>query len=188
MIKYFFSTGRHRMGMLFYLLLFLPLINVRAKGKKRIAAIGIRTYCNDMQDTTPHYKLKIMPNISPAQSPVTHKPVLNNIYFDLDKSTIRPDAAAELDKLVLVLKQHPLLKVEISGYTDSQGYAAYNIGLSQRRAEAARNYLINKGISADKLTTKWYGKTHLVNHCTDGVNCTGAEHQLNRRVEFRILK
>jgi outer membrane protein OmpA-like peptidoglycan-associated protein len=140
-----------------------------------------------VQDTTHHFKLKITPNISPAQHPTAHKLELNNIYFDLDKSNIRPDAAEELDKLVILLKQHPILYIEIAGYTDSRASSDYNVGLSQRRAEAARDYLVGKGISKDRLTLKWYGKTHLINQCADGVNCTEADHQLNRRVEFKVL-
>lgn len=141
-----------------------------------------------VQDTTPHYKFHIVPNISPAQPP-GHAPkwVISNIYFDLDKSTIRPDAAAELDKLAILLKQHPLIRIEISGYTDSRASSQYNVTLSQRRAAAAKDYLVSKGVSADRFTVKWYGKTHLANQCADGVNCPETDHQLNRRVEFRVL-
>ncbi len=140
-----------------------------------------------VQDTTHHYKLSITPNISPAQHPGIHKLQLNSIYFDLDKSNIRPDAAEELDKLAVLLKQHPILRIEISGYTDSRASSEYNETLSQHRAEAAKEYLISKDIPADRLTIKWYGKTHLANQCAHGVNCTEADHQLNRRVEFKVL-
>lgn len=140
-----------------------------------------------VQDTTHHYKLKIVPNISPAQHPLVRKDKveLNNIYFDLDKYNIRPDAAAELDKTVVLLKQHTALRVEISGYTDSRASLAYNVILSQRRAVAAKDYLVKKGISADRLTVKWYGKNHPANQCA---NCTEDDYQLNRRVEFTILR
>ena len=100
---------------------------------------------------------------------------------------LRPDAAEELDKLAVLLKQHPILRIEIAGYTDSRASSDYNTGLSRRRAEAAKDYLVSKGIAAGRLTVKWYGKTHLANQCTDGVNCTEADHQLNRRVEFKVL-
>jgi outer membrane protein OmpA-like peptidoglycan-associated protein len=139
------------------------------------------------QDTTRHPKFRITPNISPAQHPTPHKLVLSNIYFDLDKSNIRPDAAEELDKMAILLKQHPILRIEISGYTDTRASSDYNVGLSQRRAEAAKDYLVSKGISTDRFTVKWHGKTHLANQCADGVNCTEADHQLNRRVEFKVL-
>ena len=113
--------------------------------------------------------------------------VLNPIYYDLDKSNIRPDATIELDKLASNLKQYPDLKIELSSYTDSRASDQYNMALSQRRAASAMTYLINQGISSDRLIAKYYGETHLVNKCVDGVKCTEAEHQLNRRTEFRVI-
>ncbi len=113
--------------------------------------------------------------------------VLKTIYYDLDKSNIRPDAAIELDKLVILLKQQPELKIELSSYTDSRASDKYNQALSQRRAASAVAYLVKRGIAADRLVAKYYGETHLVNGCADNVNCTEAEHQLNRRTEFRVI-
>jgi len=112
--------------------------------------------------------------------------VLTTIYYDLDKSNIRPDAAAELDKLVILLKQRPALKIELSSYTDSRASDSYNMALSQRRAASAFAYLVNKGIDASRLLAKYYGETQPVNKCADNVQCTEAEHQLNRRTEFRV--
>lgn len=124
-----------------------------------------------------------------AKQPQKTKPeiAIRTIYYDLDKSNIRPDAAIEMDKLVTLLKQHPELKIEISSYTDSRASRQYNIALSQRRATSAVAYLVEHGISADRLIMKYYGKTHLVNECADNVPCTEAEHQLNRRTEFRVI-
>jgi len=139
-------------------------------------------------DTATHHKSNITVNINPVQPPkATQDIVLNTIYFDLDKYNIRPDAVIELDKIMALLKQQPGLSIEISGYTDTRASGQYNLTLSQHRAESAKAYLINKGISADRLTIKWYGKTHLVNQCADGVNCPEADHQLNRRVEFKVI-
>jgi len=170
------------------LILLLSVTTCMAKESKEWWTNSNYDICALRQDTTPHYKLQMTPNISPAQPPrhIT-KWVINNIYFDLGKSNIRPDAAAELDKLAVLLKQHPATRIEISGYTDSRASSQHNINLSQRRAEAAKHYLVDKGISADRLSVKWYGKTHLANQCANGVNCTGADHQLNRRVEFKVL-
>ncbi len=112
--------------------------------------------------------------------------VLEKIYYDLDKWEIRPDAARELDKLVKVLKANPSIKIEMSSHTDSREGFQYNQVLSERRAQAAVDYLVSKGIKADRLTAKGYGKTRLVNHCKDGVSCSEKEHQLNRRTEFKI--
>jgi outer membrane protein OmpA-like peptidoglycan-associated protein len=122
--------------------------------------------------------------------PIKNTPgfVLKTIYYDLDKSNIRPDAAIELDKLVILLKQQPELKIELSSYTDSRASDKYNQALSQRRAASAVAYLVKRGIAADRLVAKYYGETHLVNGCADNVNCTEAEHQLNRRTEFRVIE
>jgi outer membrane protein OmpA-like peptidoglycan-associated protein len=114
--------------------------------------------------------------------------VLKTIYYDLDKSNIRPDAAIELDKLVILLKQRPALKIELSSYTDSRASDNYNMALSQRRAASVVAYLVKRGIVADRLVAKYYGETHLVNGCADNVNCTEEEHQLNRRTEFRVIE
>ena len=144
------------------------------------------------------YSFAIKPDSAPSkpiakispESPTRLTPglILKTIYYDLDKSAIRPDAALELDKLALLLNQNSSLKIEIASYTDSRASSEYNLTLSQRRAKAAMDYLVEKGISAYRLTIKWYGKTNLVNNCADGVNCTEAEHQMNRRTEFKISK
>jgi outer membrane protein OmpA-like peptidoglycan-associated protein len=113
--------------------------------------------------------------------------VLSTIYYDLDKSVIRPDAAVEMDKLVLLLKAHPQMKIELSSYTDSRASDQYNMALSQRRSAAAMDYLVQKGISPSRLVANYYGETNLVNKCADGVQCTEEEQQLNRRTEFKVI-
>jgi outer membrane protein OmpA-like peptidoglycan-associated protein/tetratricopeptide (TPR) repeat protein len=120
-----------------------------------------------------------------------HKPIavkLENIYFDLDKSDIRPDAAVELDKLVTIFNDNPTWKIEMGSHTDSRADDAYNMKLSQRRAASTVKYLVQHGIAADRLTAKGYGETQLVNGCRNGVKCTEEEHQLNRRTEFKVLE
>ncbi len=112
---------------------------------------------------------------------------LHPIYFDLDKSFIRPDAAVELDKIVAIMKEHPSLKVAIRSHTDSRALMWYNVKLSQRRASSTKRYLIQNGISADRLTAHGYGELELVNHCSDDVPCSEEEHQRNRRSEFIIV-
>ncbi len=113
---------------------------------------------------------------------------VNNIYYDLDKSNIRPDAAAELDKLIILLNEHPTFRVSIASHTDSRAPGDYNIGLSQRRSASVMAYLVKKGIAPQRLFTSAFGKTQLLNECADGVQCTEQQHQLNRRTEFRLIE
>jgi len=114
--------------------------------------------------------------------------VLDNIYYDLDKWDIRTDAAKELDKIVTLLKNNPRVELEMSSHTDSREGFKYNQQLSEKRAQAAVDYIVSMGIDRSRLTARGYGKTKLVNRCADGVECTEAEHQLNRRTEFKIRK
>lgn len=114
--------------------------------------------------------------------------VLKNIYYDLNKYFIRPDAAVELDKLVQIMKENPTMKIELSSHTDSRGSDAYNLKLSQNRAESAVKYIISKGINADRIIAKGYGETRLVNECSNGVKCSEAQHQENRRTEVLITE
>jgi len=109
------------------------------------------------------------------------------IYFDLDKSFIRKDAAFELEKILAVMKQYPKMKIDVRSHTDSRQTAEYNIGLSNRRAKATVQWLTKNGIASNRLTGKGYGESQLINNCADGVSCTEAEHQLNRRSEFIII-
>lgn len=112
---------------------------------------------------------------------------LENIYYDFDKHNIRPDAAVILDELVRTLRDNPTLKIELSSHTDSRGSNAYNEALSQRRAQSAVDHLVTKGIARDRMVAKGYGETRLVNRCADGVACSAAEHQANRRTEVTVL-
>ena len=109
---------------------------------------------------------------------------LENIYYDLDKFDIRADAAVELDKLVQILKDNPLIKVELGSHTDTRGSDLYNNRLSQRRAESVINYLAIKGISKERLTAKGYGETELI--VQEAKN--EEDHQINRRTEFKVLE
>ncbi len=114
---------------------------------------------------------------------------LDNIYYDLDKADIRPDAAVELNKLIKILKDNPTIWIELGSHTDSRASDSYNKDLSQRRADAAVNYIVNVGgINRNRITAKGYGETRLVNGCKNGVSCTIQQHQANRRTEFTIVK
>ncbi|WP_318344168.1 OmpA family protein [Flagellimonas baculiformis] len=113
---------------------------------------------------------------------------LSTIYFDLNKYNIRPDAEIEIQKVIVAMEKYPSLKIKVNSHTDSRGNDAYNLWLSQRRAESTVNYMISKGISADRLQGEGFGETRLVNECFNGVPCSNDQHQLNRRSEFIIFE
>lgn len=113
---------------------------------------------------------------------------INPIYFDLNKDNIRPDAAVELDKVVAAMNEYPTMAIELGSHTDCRGSDASNLDLSDRRAKSSADYIISHGIDRGRITGKGYGETRLKNACADGVKCTEAEHQLNRRTEFIIVK
>jgi len=117
------------------------------------------------------------------------KPTRLNIYWDYNSATLTPAAKREIDtKLLSFLLENPNVVVEIASHTDSRGSKEYNKALSQRRADAVKNYLISKGISPDRIISKGYGEERLLNNCSDGVPCTEAQHQENRRTEFRVVE
>lgn len=113
---------------------------------------------------------------------------LSTIYFDLNKYNIRPDAEIEIQKVIVAMEKYPSLKIKVNSHTDSRGVDAYNLWLSQKRAEATVDYMISKGISANRLQGEGYGETRLVNDCANGVQCSEEQHQLNRRSEFIIFE
>jgi len=109
------------------------------------------------------------------------------IFYDFDKWDIRQDAIAELDKLLKLLNDNPKVKIELSSHTDSRADDKYNQKLSERRAKSASEYLHGKGISRKHITSKGYGESKLVNNCANNIVCTDAEHQQNRRTEFKVI-
>lgn len=108
--------------------------------------------------------------------------VLKNIFFDYDKATLRPESFAELNRVFEILNKQPKLKIEISGHTDNKGGLDYNKQLSKERAKTVVDYLIEKGISADRLTYEGYAFEKPV-----ATNDTDEGRQLNRRVEFKVM-
>lgn len=113
------------------------------------------------------------------------------IYFDLDKSFIRKDAAFELEKILTVLQEYPKMKIDIRSHTDCRQTAKYNMALSDRRAKSTIAWLIKNGIDINRLTGKGYGESQLVNNCpcepTNNSDCSEELHQANRRSEFIII-
>lgn len=107
------------------------------------------------------------------------KIVTHGINFDYNKATIKPESMGTLNSIVQIMKDNPDLKFEVGGHTDSDGVAAYNLTLSQQRADAVKSQLINMGIAAARFTTKGYGKTKPIAN-----NKTPEGKANNRRVEF----
>jgi len=112
---------------------------------------------------------------------------LENIYFDLDKWNIKPQAAGVLDILVGILKKYPYMEIEIGAHTDSQASDVYNLRLSNRRAASALEYLVQNGINRSRLKSKGYGESRPLILCPNN-DCTPQEHATNRRCNFIILK
>jgi len=111
---------------------------------------------------------------------------LQPIYFDYDKDNIRPDASVELAKILYAMQLYPELIIHVESHTDSRGRDGYNEKLSERRAQSTLNWLVERGVDEDRLTAKGYGETQLINKCSNDVDCTEEEHQLNRRSMFII--
>lgn len=114
--------------------------------------------------------------------------VFDNIYYDYNSYKLTKGAEKELDILAKIMLDNNNLKIQLSAHTDSRGENIYNQELSQKRAESAKNYLINKGIQRHNILAVGYGEAQLRNHCKDGVNCSEAEHIYNRRTEVKILQ
>lgn len=122
------------------------------------------------------------------QQPDTSKPIrLDKIFYDYDKCDIKPRAAEELNRLIKLMNDYPDMIIELSSHTDSRGTIPYNQKLSQCRADAAVAYILSKGILNNRIIAVGYGESRLVNGCSDGVKCSEAQHQENRRTEFKIV-
>ncbi|MCS6819652.1 MAG: OmpA family protein, partial [Chitinophagales bacterium] len=128
----------------------------------------------------------------PCNFRVGQKWIVNHVFYDLNKSDIRPDAALQLDNLARVMKENPSLQIELSSHTDCRGTDKYNDILSLYRAQSAINYLKKKGIDIKRLLAAGYGEKKPIIRCacdnTIPENCTEEQHQLNRRTEVKVLK
>ena len=113
---------------------------------------------------------------------------LDNLYYSYGKADITPQAAAELDKLIVILKDNPNLRVELGSHTDSRGTEDKNFALSRKRAKAAVDYILEKtDISPSSLSSRGYGESKLVNDCNSSADCTEEQHAINRRTEIKVL-
>ena len=113
---------------------------------------------------------------------------LSNLYYDYNRSEIRPDAARELDHVAALMLAYPSLEILMTSHTDSRGTNSYNAELSQQRADAAVAYLRRAGVPGHRLEGLGFGENRLVNACSDGVQCPDAAHQMNRRTEIQVVR
>ncbi len=114
--------------------------------------------------------------------------VLENINYDYDKWNISAESELELNKIISIMEENSDMNIELGSHTDCRGSALYNMELSQKRSDSVVKYLVENGISRDRITAKAYGETQLINKCADGVDCTEAEHRVNRRTEFEFVE
>ncbi len=113
---------------------------------------------------------------------------LANIYYDYDDDKILPEAEPDLNYIHELMVQYPELVIELGSHTDSRGEDSYNLDLSQRRAESARQYLLGREIAGDRVQARGYGETDILNACVNGERCSNEDHRFNRRTEFKILE
>lgn len=148
--------------------------------RKMFSTIGKTVPKEDLVDLVTNKTFEM--NINLEEIVLDKAIVLENIYYDFDKADIREDAAVELDMLVAILQDNPEITIELSSHTDSRGDAAYNMDLSQRRADSAVQYIISKGIEAKRMEAIGYGESKPILPNAD----TEEEHQINRRTEFKV--
>ena len=116
----------------------------------------------------------------------TSETIIENILFEFNKSDLQEQSKQTLDKVVLAMLSNEKFNIELSAHSDSKGGDAYNLKLSEQRANSAKNYIISKGISATRIVSKGYGETKLINNCGNNVICSDDEHAVNRRLEFKL--
>lgn len=112
--------------------------------------------------------------------------IVENILFEFNKADLQEQSKQTLDKVVLAMLSNDKFNVELSAHSDSKGSDAYNLKLSEQRANSAKTYIISKGISAGRILAKGYGETKLINNCGNNVICSDDEHAVNRRLEFKL--
>ena len=153
----------------------------------------VQAYMQDFEsnastvDPTDDETVSSVVTLSPIEELIVEdKVVLNPILFDLDKHNIKPQAAFELDKLVVLMKKYPDMIIKVESHTDNRASDAYNLDLSDRRAKSTVQYVISKGINKSRISGEGFGESRPAVDC--GENCTEAQHQQNRRSEFIIVK
>lgn len=114
--------------------------------------------------------------------------VLENIYYDFNKSAIRAGEARDLEAMAKLMHSYPSMEIELGAHTDVRGTEGYNLQLSLKRAESAKQFLVKRGIEANRIKAFGYGEAYPRNRCLEGINCTEEEHQYNRRTEVKVIR
>ncbi len=159
------------------------LYGIRAEAENRISEnqnLDLRSINNDQVMDHKDFKLEPIA-VSAVEENVTI--VLNNIFFDFDKSTLKPESHPELNRIISLMKDKPAMQIEIAGHTDASGPEKYNLTLSEKRAKAVVQYLTHQGISDKRISVAFYGEKQPI-----APNTTVDGRSKNRRVEFKILK
>lgn len=158
------------------------LYGIRAEAKDYISESQNIDLRNVKQDTVVNFNFTLNPiNLTPIDGGV--KIVLNNIFFDFDQVTLKPESFPELNRIVKLMGERLTMTVVIDGHADAVGTEEYNLGLSKRRATAVQKYITGKGVDTSRVSIEFYGESKPVDS-----NATKEGRKKNRRVEFRIVK
>ncbi len=142
---------------------------------------------NPVPDPEPVKEEKPTP-VLPAEAAVGTVLVFNSIFYDYNSASIKEEAIRDLNTIYDAMMGRSEMKIQLSAHTDSRGNALYNKQLSEQRAKAAKQYLVEKGIDPKRIITIGFGESRIRNQCKDGITCTEAEHLFNRRTEVLILE
>lgn len=159
------------------------LYGIRAEAPDKISESQNLDLTDVTEDRTIDDRDFTLANIRVADIAADVTVVLNNVFFDFDKSVLKPESFPELNRIVEMMEERAEMQIEVSGHTDSMGPEWYNQALSQRRAKAVVTYLAEKGINAGRLKVEYFGESKPIDS-----NETNEGRSKNRRVEFKILK
>lgn len=162
-------------------------VDCNKKYRIQASAEGYENGTFDVAASVRGGKVDVPANLNPIEKIVTpEQVVLNDIYFEFNKSNITKEGAYELDKLVEAMKKYPDMVIMVKSHTDNRGSDQYNMNLSDRRAKSTVQYVLSKGIAKARISGKGFGESEPKVDC--GANCTEEQHAQNRRSEFLIVK
>ncbi len=124
-------------------------------------------------------------NMLPIMTDVAIK--LDNINYDFDKATLRDSSLMKLNHVIRWMEDNPTVKIELSAHTDNRGRDSYNLNLSERRAQAVVDYIVECGINPSRLVARGYGESQPIVKCPNPNDCSEEEHQMNRRTEIKVI-